>query len=114
MHKALKDMKVCMIIYDDDTVSLKNTFICYGLDAFGDFSEDHEYHFNSLEEIIIYLENKLKIKLKDMKKLDLRNIVSQINSTREQTEVFKKEWDRFRQDFDSGKFLNKNLKLINS
>ena len=103
------------LIYKNDIVSLRQTFICYGLDGFGDdLYEDYEYSFDSLEKMLTYLENKLKIKLKDMKELDTRNVITQIDSTKEQAEAFKKDWARFQQDFKAGKFLDKNLKLINS
>ena len=104
------------LIYKDNNISLRQTFTCYGLDGFGDdLYEYYEYSFdNSLEDIIIYVENKLKIKLKNMRKLDFKNIITQINSTEDQKVTFEKEWERFRQDYDSGKFLDKSLKLQSS
>ncbi|MFN8577076.1 MAG: hypothetical protein U0354_09485 [Candidatus Sericytochromatia bacterium] len=99
--------------YDSKNYKLMHSFICYILDFFGDDSQDIEYEFSNVEEIIKYIENKLNKKLKDITLLDREKIPTLFDITEDERKKIEKNWQKCREDFKKGKFLDKDLKLIN-
>lgn len=92
---------------------LRNRFVCYVLDFFGDdLYKDHEYNFLSIEKIVEYVEKKLGKTIKDMITFDRSKIPTTFDITDEEKRELEENWKRFEIDFDEGKFLDRSLKLI--
>lgn len=113
-YEGMYDEYIILYGFNKRKYTLIHSFACYVLDFFGDDSEDIRYEFLSVEELIDYVEEKLNLKLKDMTIFERAKIPTIFDITDEERLIYDKVWDRFRQDFDSGKFLDKDLKLINS
>ena len=98
--------------YHKNSYKLMHSLVCYVLDFFGDDSQDIEYEFSNVEEIVKYVENKLNKKLENMTMLDNLRIPTIFDITDEEKKEFEKNWCECRKAFDENKFLDKNLKFV--
>ncbi|MFN8672642.1 MAG: hypothetical protein U0457_11265 [Candidatus Sericytochromatia bacterium] len=95
--------------YDKNTYFLRYSLICYVLDFFGEYSQDIDYKFLSIEEIVKYVEYKLNKKLENMTRLDRSKIPTVFDITEEEKKEFQEIWLKCRKKFDKGHFLDKTL-----
>lgn len=90
---------------------------CLGLDLYGDsLEESYEYAFQNLEDLLNYLEEEYKIKLKQIPlnySFDSAMFPSPLKEEQNK-EKYETAWKNFQQNFNKGKFLDLKQKLVYS
>ena len=90
-------------------------WISFGLDLYGEnLLENYLYKFNSLEELVAYLQSAYQISVADIPvnyKIDQSLFPNPIKDSA-QKPMFESAWEKFQDDFRKGMFLDDSLQLV--
>ncbi len=122
-HRNVRDyegMVLCTTIRFDtrqDKYLLDLEWMSLGLDLYGDaLQESYSYQFKSLELLLEYLLLRYDIRVTDIPvtyQFDSNQFPNPIK-VESKKQVFENGWQRFREDFQRGLFLDGSLKLAYS
>lgn len=107
------------IIFDTSQAKyqLDLEWISFGLDLYAEnLLENYTYAFNSLEDLLGYLERRYHVAVTDIPKNYKLNPDQFPNPIKDadQKEVFEKAWEKFQQDFRKDEFLDTSLHLVHT